>query len=357
MGGLCFRLESSWGKLQHDAVMRFTLLRLVICGLVAAVLTVLSLGCAHIGTPLLRFEYEQPHMGTLFKITLYAPEETAARDAAAAAFFRIAELDRMLTDYDPESELMRLCREPVGKPVPVSKDLFDVLAQAQRVSELSDGAFDVTIGPLVRQWRRARRTGTLPDETALARARLAVGWQKVRLEHRNQTVTLTAPNMQLDLGGIAKGYAADAALRVLRERGLPRSLVAASGDLAIGEAPPGQRGWRVRIGAIRNQDQQMDQTLVMKEAAVSTSGDAEQFVEIGGTRYSHIVDPRCGLGLRQIIQVSVVGKCATDTDAYATAICVLGEERGLALLRERSDLAALIVGPGGRVFATGLHWE
>lgn len=323
--------------------MRLTLFRLAAYGLVAAVFTILSSGCVNPRTRLLRFEFEQPHMGTLFRITLYAPTEAAARDASAAAFSRIAELDRMMTDYDPDSELMRLCREPVGKPVPVSKDLFEVLVKAERVSELSGGAFDVTIGPLVRQWRRARRTGTLPDETALARARLAVGWQKVRLDHRNQTVTLTVPNMQLDLGGIAKGYAADAALRVLQDRGLPRALVAASGDLAIGEAPPGKRGWRIEIGVVRSQAQQADRGLVLSHAAVSTSGDTEQFVVIGGTRYSHIVDPRTGVGLTNAVQVTVVGARAANTDACATALNVASSERTARLLRSRFGLTQILL--------------
>ena len=181
-----------------------------------------------------RFEFKQPHMGTLFTITLYARGELAARVGADTAFAKIAALDRMMTDYDPESELMQLSRKPVGEPVYVSDELFDILQQSQRVAELSDGAFDVTIGPGVRQWRRARRTETLPSPEALVRVREAVGWRKLKLDRRQQTVTLTVPDMQLDLGGIAKGYAADQALAVLRSQGLSRALVAASGDIAVG---------------------------------------------------------------------------------------------------------------------------
>src|ERR1043166_3263210 len=150
------------------------------CGAVLAAACVLAMtGCR--STPpvanLHRFEFKQPHMGTLFTITLYAPNETKAREASDAAFAKIASLDRMMTDYDPESELMQLCQKPVGQPVRVSDELFEVLQKSQRVAEDSDGAFDVTVGPVVRLWRRARRSETLPDADALARARKAVGYE------------------------------------------------------------------------------------------------------------------------------------------------------------------------------------
>ncbi len=320
------------------------------------VMTWLS-GCC--STPLTqslqRFEFKQPHMGTLFTITLYAPDEVRARNGADAAFAKIAALDRMMTDYDPESELMQLSRKPVGDPVTVSDELFDILQQSQRVAELSDGAFDVTIGPVVRQWRRTRRTGILPAPEALARLRSAVGWQKLKLDPRNKTVTLTVPEMQLDLGGIAKGYAADQALAVLKGQGLPRALVAASGDIAVGEPPPGKRNWRVAVGKLDGKDGQPARILFLNHAAVSTSGDAEQFVEIGGQRYSHIIDPRTGVGLTERLQVTVIGRRATDTDAFATATSVLGVERGVALLESQPDLAGIFVRKNGgdsKIFRT-----
>ncbi len=290
-----------------------------------------------------RFEFKQPHMGTLFTITLYARGELAARVGADAAFARIAALDRMMTDYDPESELMQLSRKPVGEPVRVSDELFDILQKSQRIAELSDGAFDVTIGPVIRQWRRARRTETLPAAEALARVREAVGWRKLRLDAQKQTVTLTVPDMQLDLGGIAKGYAADQALAVLRSQGLRRALVAASGDIAVGDPPPGKPNWRVAVGKLDGTNGEPARILFLNHAAVSTSGDAEQFVEIGGRRYSHIVDPHTGVGLTERLQVTVIGRRATDTDAYATATCVLGVRRGAALLDSQPELAGVFI--------------
>jgi FAD:protein FMN transferase len=313
---------------------------------------ILLAGC---GTPRLkeslqRYEFKQPHMGTLFTITLYAPDEATARAGTDAAFAKIAALDRMMTDYDPESELMLLCRQPVGEPTPVSDQLFDVLQKAQRVAELTDGAFDVTIGPVVRLWRRARRAEALPSAEQLAHARARVGWQKLKLDPENRTATLTVSNMQLDLGGIAKGYAADQALEVLKRRGLGHSLVAASGDIAAGDAPPGQRGWRVGIGDPEAKESGLSKIILLSNGAVSTSGDREQFVEIGGQRYSHIVDPRTGIGLTETLQVSIVARHATDTDSFATAVSVLGVSQGMKLVESQPGLAALILqrGEGGK---------
>lgn len=314
---------------------------------VALVLIVLILfglgGCrtAGLDASLQRFEFQQPHMGTLFTITLYAPNQAAAQAASAAAFARIAQLNERLTDYDPESELMQLCQQPAGTPVRVSPELFTILAEARRIAEISGGAFDPTIGPVVRLWRRTRRTEALPAPAQLAAAHSRVGWQKISLNPDQQTVTLLTNHMQLDLGGIAKGYAADEALRVLRDRGITRALIAASGDIAAGEPPPGQTGWRVSIGT-PFQREGVERTLHLANAAVSTSGDSEQFVVIGGIRYSHIVDPRTGVGLTNRCQVSVVATRATETDALATAISILGAEAGRSLMENQPGVSAII---------------
>jgi thiamine biosynthesis lipoprotein len=288
-----------------------------------------------------RFEFQQPHMGTLFTITLYATNEVSAQGAAAAAFAKVAALNQMMTDYDPESELMQLCRVTVGEPARVSAELFAILAESQRVAELSAGAFDPTIGPVVRLWRRVRRTEALPSPEQLAHARESVGWRKLQLDSKHQTVTLLATNMQLDLGGIAKGYAADAALKVLREHGMRSALVAASGDIAVGDTPPGQVGWRVSIGK-PFQSADKERTLILKNVAVSTSGDSEQFVVIAGKHYSHIVDPRTGMGLTNRCQVSIIAPHATQTDALATAVSILGAEQGAALVKSEPRASAII---------------
>lgn len=279
-------------------------------------------------TPLSRFEYSQRHMGVQVRMVLYAPDTANAEDAARAAFARIAALEDVMSDYRPTSELMRLAARSGGPPVPVSDDLFAVLAQAQRLAARSGGAFDVTVGPYVRLWRQARRDGRLPSPEARERAAAKVGRQHVRLDSARQTVELRVPGMQLDLGGIAKGYAADEAIEALRERGIDRALVEIGGDVVVSGPPPGREGWRVRI---ENPAPGRPDT-VLTHAAISSSGDTEQYVEIDGTRYSHVVDPRTGLGLTDRIAVTVVAPSGLLSDGLATLLGVLGPEQGVALV-------------------------
>ncbi len=282
-------------------------------------------------------------MGTLFTVTLYAPNGESAEAGAKEAFHRIDALEDIMSDYQADSELMQLCDKPFGKPVHVSADLFDVLQRAQKISALSEGAFDVTVGPYVRLWRFARKRKVLPTQAELAKASEAVGYKRLRLNLRTQTVTLLAPNMRLDLGGIAKDYAADQALRVLKGRGLDRALVAASGDIALGSPPPGQSGWKVAVSSIDARTNETAGTVLLSNAGISTSGDTEQFIEIGGVRYSHILNPATGLGLTDRIQATVIARDATATDALATTVCVLGPKRGRALVNALPHTAALIL--------------
>lgn len=288
-----------------------------------------------------RYQAEQPHMGTLFRIVVYAPEEAKARAACQEAFDRIAQLDHIMSDYREDSELMQVCRQAAGKPVKVSPDLFRVLSAAQEVARATEGAFDVTAGPIIRLWRRARRQRELPDPQRLQAARALVGYEKLRLDTPAQTVELAQPGMVLDLGGIGKGFAADEALAILRKRGLPRALVVAGGDVRAGDAPPDARGWKIALADIRDGAKATDH-LLLANVGVSTSGDLEQFVEIGGKRYSHIVDPKTGQALVGRRSATVVAPTSTQSDAWATALCVLGE-KGLALLEKRPDFAARLL--------------
>jgi thiamine biosynthesis lipoprotein len=218
-----------------------------------------------------------------------------------------------------------------------------VLQRAQEVAKQADGAFDVTVGPVVRQWRRARRTRELPPAEELKKALALVGYEKVRLNAKDATVQLTLMGMLLDLGGIAKGFAAELMVALLRELGIPRALVAAGGDIVAGEAPPDAKGWKVGIGPLDNPAAKPTHYVLLARAAVSTSGDAEQYVEIGEQRYSHIVDPKTGLGLTVRSSVTVIAQDGATADALATAACVLGPERGLKLIEGLEGTAALFV--------------
>lgn len=300
-------------------------------------------GTGESGPSLLRFEFSEPHMGTMFKIVLYAADRTAAAAATRAAFDRIAALDHIMSDYDAGSELMQLCKAAGGPAASVSDDLYRVISAAQELSARSDGAFDITVGPVVQLWRRARRRHQLPEPERLAAALERVGYQNVRLDSEIRTAQLLKPGMLLDLGGIAKGDAADQALIVLKRRQITRALVAAAGDIAAGDPPPGRVDWRIGIEAFESPTKPPANVIGLHNSAVSTSGDSEQHVEIGGVRYSHIVDPKTGMALTGRRSVTVMAPHDITADCFATAICVLGHERGLRLIAGTPGTAALIM--------------
>ncbi len=294
--------------------------------------------------PLHRYQAREPHMGVDVTVTLYAPSEAVANDAVKAAFARIAELNKVFSDYDPESEAMRLCAmRPVGQPVPISTDLFFVLTEARKWSERTAGAFDVTVGPLVDLWRRSRRTKKLPTAEALQNAQKGVGFRHVELQNDPPRAVLHQENMRLDFGAIAKGYAAEEAVKTMAKLGVTRTLVAIAGDIAAGDAPPDAPGWKIGVAPLNGDGSEPSHFLKLVHASVSTSGDTYQFVEIGGVRYSHIVDPRTGLGLTHRSSVTVISRSGTTADALDTAATILGEASGTKLIEETDGAAALLV--------------
>lgn len=311
-----------------------------------------------------RFEFSERHMGSSARIVLYADGEVSARALAGRAFARIAELDARLSDYRADSELMRLCATAGGPAVTVSEDLARVLDAAQRVARRSDGAFDVTIGPVSRLWRRARAAGELPDREELASARRLVGYRKMSVSVERRTVRLAERGMMLDLGGIGKGYAADEALDLLRESGAPAALVSLGGDVAAGDPPPGRAGWEIAIaplGAPSGGTEVPPYAIparLLRNAGVSTSGEAEQFLQRDGVRHSHVLDPSSGAARTGRRGVTVVAAHATMSDALSTAVAVMGAERGLRLVDRTPGAAALFVEltPAGRVERRSRRW-
>jgi FAD:protein FMN transferase len=274
---------------------------------------------------------------------LYAPDAASANRAAKAAFARIHQLNGILSDYDRASELSRLsAASPTSKPVPLSDPLWLVLSRSQRLAEQTAGAFDVTVGPYVRLWRRARRDKQMPSPERLAQARAAVGYKHLQLDSKHCTAELLRPRMILDLGGIAMGYAIDEALAVLASHGISRALVDGSGDIAAGESPPDAAGWRIGVAPL-GAEGTPSRYVLLSRAALTTSGDAFQYVEIGGERYSHIVDPKTGLGLTTRTGVTIIAKDCITADSLATAVSVLGPQAGLKLVEKTAGAAALIV--------------
>ena len=288
-----------------------------------------------------RHEYSRPLMGMAFRIIVHSEDEAKAKRAAKAAFDRVAVLNQIMSDYEPESELSKLSNlAGSGKAAKISDELCSVLDRAQALAAQTGGAFDVTAGASVQLWRRARRVKRLPPQYVLAKALKTVGFHRLKLDAKKCTAELTGPGTRLDLGGIAKGYALDEALAVLKKHGLRQALVSAGGDIVAGAAPPGKEGWRVALIALREETK--PEFLWLTNAAVATSGDLYQFLEVDGTRYSHIVDPRTGTALTEQRLVHVLAPDAITADSLATAISVLGPSEGLHLVVGDKRLGARV---------------
>ncbi len=292
----------------------------------AATMALLA-ACASASAPH-RFEFQRVAMGVDARIVLYAEDGERARDAAEAAFDRIAAVEDALSDWRPASELSRLGDGAGGDATPVGPDLLDALRRAREIAEASDGAFDPTVGPVIALWRASRRTGALAEEHARAVARDLVGWRRLELDGGAGTARLATAGMRLDLGGIGKGFAADRAVETLRARGARRCLVSLAGDFVAGDPPPDRDAWIVALGP---GSPEPGRRVRLARAAVSTSGTAEQWVEIDGVRWAHLVDPRTGLGLREAVSATVVAADGATADALATAFCVATREQAAAL--------------------------
>jgi thiamine biosynthesis lipoprotein len=290
----------------------------------------------------------QPHMGVPWTITVHAASDAAGTVAIAAGFAEVERLERILSDYDPDSELSRLsAAAATPAAVSVGHDLWNVLARAEELRTLTDGAFDIAVGPLTRLWRQSRRSGHLPRPDKLAAARQAAAPGGILLDPQSRAVSLTRPGMRLDPGGIGMGYAADRVLKVLRQQGIAAAMVDASGDIAVSAAPPGSAGWRIAISGLPGDERSGGGMLLLERKAVTTSGDAHQAVEIDGRRYSHIVDPRTGLGVAGPAAVTVIAPDAATADALATAASVLGPEQGSAVVGRFPAAAARFVWQDG----------
>jgi thiamine biosynthesis lipoprotein len=294
-----------------------------------------------------RFESVEPHMGTLVRVTVYARDDASARRAFRAAFDRISDLDRILSDYKPDSELNGIALIGVGRAVRVSRDLFAVLEASQQLAETTDGAFDITQGAVVRLWREARKAGRLPEAAALRDAAARSGYRKLHLDSGRRTVMVDVAGLALDVGAIGKGYAASEALDAIGDTGVRHALVAISGDLAFSQAPPGRRGWRIGIHSEAPSVTPVPRVLELSNAAVSTSGSSEQYLAVDGRRYSHVIDPSSGMGLVGDLTVTVIARHGLEADGLDTAVSVLGARRGLALIESRAGAAGLVIERSG----------
>lgn len=281
-------------------------------------------------------------MGVTFRYIIYCDSPELADRLFQAAEKRVGELNQTLSDYLEASETNQLCRSaPHAAPQPVSSDLYRVLSRSQEFSRLTEGAFDVTVGPASHAWRKAIKRKRLPEKGKLAELLPAIGSEKMELRP-DQRVRLLAPDMQLDFGGIAQGDAADQVARLFRDARIAAALIDVSGDIVAIGAPPNTCGWTIEIP---NPDEPGKTELLLKDKAISTSGDRAQRLVIDGIRYSHLVDPRTGWAVEQSVQATVIAPDATTADALASALCVLTPEQGLRLVADSPGVQARLLLP------------
>ena len=294
-----------------------------------------------------RYEFEKGLMGSPFRLVFYAGSDSLANEAARRAFARIEQLNEILSDYRDGSEINRLsARSGSGEWVVVSDDLFEVLFISKKISRRTKGTFDLTVGPVVQLWRRAVRRNGFPTEEELENARRAVGYRHVRLCLRRKSVRLDRPNMRLDAGGIGKGYAADAAVKVLENLGLKSVLIDAGGDITLAEPPPDKTDWEISVNSGVPSDSAAS-AISLARAGVATSGATYRHLEHDGVRYSHIVNPETGVGLRFHVRTTVVAPSGTLADALATAFSVAGIEKSKKILRRFRGVKVRLLETGG----------
>lgn len=313
--------------------------------LLSTVLVFLTVLLAH-GQELKRFAFDQRHMGTQFRIVFYASETSLAQQAANQAFAEIDRLNTIFSDYDPNSELSQLTTKSEDQEwIPVSQDLWIVLRQAQRIAKKSGGAFDITVGPLSKLWRRAFRQGEFPKQSRIKAARERVAFRKLKVSKSEPKVKLRKPGMRLDAGGIAKGYALDKAMEILQSLGIHQALIDGGGDILVSGPPPGKLGWSFRTQVVNHQQELEAVNLFFSNCAVATSGDSYRYLEWEGQRYSHIIDPRTGLGVSHGAMVSVQAPTGLLADALASTLSILPVKKGRRLIQRLENCFARIILP------------
>ncbi len=291
------------------------------------------------------FRERRALMGTYVAVTISAETRAGATGHLEAAFERVGELEQRLSAHSDRSELRRLVRDAHDRPVSVSNDLFGALQAGVVWHERTGGAFDITVEPLSVLWRQCGEEDRLPTDEELAAAQGKLGIDRIALDEAGRIVRLETEGLSIDLGGLGKGFAADAVATALRKRGIESALIAVAGDIyALGRRPDGAP-WHVGVQDPRqpNDANALITTLALQDCAVSTSGDYQRYVVIQGQRYSHIIDPRTGRPAGQVPGVTVIGPDTLSTDILGTALSVLGVEAGLALVERMDKVEALFI--------------
>lgn len=284
------------------------------------------------------FTRSQLLMGTTFDVTIYTHDKKNADGASSLVFTEVARIERLISTYREDSEISLLNRSPGKGPVPLSREVVALIARSKKISELTGGAFDITVGPIVALWKEAARRNSIPSEESIQNTRKSVGNHLVMIDMGKQEGQILDPYSRIDLGGIGKGYALDRAAQVLREAGIKSAMLNFGGEILVVGTPPDKKKWTVHIRHPLDPDKTI-YTFHIAEGAVSTSSDSERGIEIQGKQYSHIIDPRtCRPVRNDIASVTIVAPTAEEADALSTALFVMGRESGMKIANSRPHI-------------------
>jgi thiamine biosynthesis lipoprotein len=288
-------------------------------------------------------------MGTWGTINVATPDSASVADAALAGLLVFHHVDSLMSNWTETSEVARINREAGKTKIVIDREVATVIALALDVSRATEGAEDITVEPLVRAWGFLGGKPRVPTSEEIKSVLPRVGYQKIRLDAKTPAIALTRDDVRIDLGGIAKGYAVDVAADALRRAGVTNALVDLTGNMMAMGSAPGHEGWVVGVRDPSRKDSHLLRVHLHDEA-VSTSGSYEQFVEAGGKRYGHIIDPRTGWPVSGVSSVTVVAKSALECDAWDTGLFVLGSEKARRLAKARDDIAIIVIesAAGGR---------
>jgi len=276
---------------------------------------------------MLRLEKSADAMGSTYSIAIYGNDRVEMEAAVDAAFDEVQRLDEMLSNYKPDSEWSEVNRHAAERPMKISPELFQLLSACVAYSRESEGAFDISVGPLMKVWGFYKGSGHLPHRPEVLAALTKVGYRHIHLDAAAQTVWFDRPGVELDPGGIGKGYAVDRMVDVLRQKGFSIALVAGSGSSIYGMgAPPEEpKGWRVEIRDPRDSHKAAAEVF-LKDTSMSTSGSYEKFFRAEGRTYAHIMDPRSGYPAQGSVSVSVIAPRTIDSEAWAKPYFVNGRQ-------------------------------
>jgi thiamine biosynthesis lipoprotein len=282
-------------------------------------------------------------MGTFVQVSVLAENKQQAQGHIDAAFERMGQINREMNDHDPNSPISKLSQTAHLQPVAVSPELFEVIETSIHYSKLSDGAFDITVGPQTQLWRKMALTGQKPTDEEIAAAKSNVGYEKLTLDKANGTIQFAVEGMKLDVGAIAKGYAVDLAVKTLQQKGVTAGMIDIGGNVrCFGQGPGRDGAWLIGLQDPRHEEDILIK-LRLNDMAVATSGDYRRVIVIDREPYSHILNPKSAQSVRELASVTIIAPTATDADALSTTVSVLGKEKGLELIRQLGDVEAILI--------------